>query len=192
LRILHAAFEAFMAQGYSRTSMLTIATRARVSKRDLYAHFADKAAILAACIETRAREMRSPLELPPPETGAALEATLKRFGMTALRAGTLPTSTAVFRLAIEDPNPEIASVLDSVARETNRAALAAFIANAQRRKLLRPGDARVMAGQFLSLLWGDVQMRLLLRISPPPDERESEHRAGEATRILLQLYSTGA
>ena len=37
-RILEAAFAAFMKNGYATTSTLEIATRARVSKRDLYAH----------------------------------------------------------------------------------------------------------------------------------------------------------
>jgi hypothetical protein len=36
-RILEAAFAAFMKSGYATTSTLEIATRARVSKRELYA-----------------------------------------------------------------------------------------------------------------------------------------------------------
>jgi len=36
-RILDAAFAAFMKSGYATASMLEIATRARVSKRELYA-----------------------------------------------------------------------------------------------------------------------------------------------------------
>jgi len=115
-----------MHDGYAKTSMLAIATRARVSKRDLYANFADKAAILATCIEGRARRMHLPLELPPPRTAAALKETLERFGKVFLREGTLPSSIAVFRLAIAEPDPEIAAVLDAAAREANRAALNEF------------------------------------------------------------------
>ena len=37
-------------RGYAGTSTLAIATRARVSKRDIYAVFADKRAILAVGI----------------------------------------------------------------------------------------------------------------------------------------------
>ncbi len=191
-RILHAAFDAFMTVGYAKTSMLAIATRARVSKRDLYANFADKAAILAACIEGRARDMRQPLALPPPQTVASLRETLERFGTTALSEGTLPTSIAAFRFAIAEPDTDAAAVLDKAARETNRAALDDFLLGAQQRKLLGPGDPRVMAGQFLSLLWGDLMMRLLLRVGPPRDEREIARRAREATRILLLLHGTGA
>ncbi|HUK58287.1 MAG TPA: TetR/AcrR family transcriptional regulator [Stellaceae bacterium] len=191
-RILYAAFESFMEVGYAKTSMLAIATRARVSKRDLYANFADKGAILAACIEGRARDMRAPLELPPPQTEAALAATLERFGKSSLGMGTLATSVAAFRLAIAEPDTDAAAVLDRSARVSNRAVLDEFFASAQKNGLLGPGDPRVMAGRFLTLLWGDVMMRLLLRIAPAPDEREIERRAREATRILLALHGPGA
>jgi AcrR family transcriptional regulator len=190
-RILYAAFDAFVRDGYAKTSMLAIATRARVSKRDLYANFSDKGAILAACIEGRAREMRQPLELAPPQTVAALRETLERFGTTALHAGTLPSTVAAFRLAIAEPDTDAAAVLDAAAREANRAALENFLAEARRRSLLGPGDPRVMAGQFLSLLWGDLLMRLLLRAGPAPATSEIERRAREATRILLLLHGTG-
>src|SRR5262249_83861 len=49
-RILEAAFNLFSESGFSPTSMLNIVTRARVSKRDLYALFRNKHAVLAACI----------------------------------------------------------------------------------------------------------------------------------------------
>jgi AcrR family transcriptional regulator len=46
-RVLKAAFSHFVEQGFSSTSMLDIVTRARVSKRDLYALFNNKHAVLA-------------------------------------------------------------------------------------------------------------------------------------------------
>jgi len=52
-RILHAAFGAFVKNGYAAASMLAIATEARVSKRDLYALVGNKQAMLVACIRCR-------------------------------------------------------------------------------------------------------------------------------------------
>src|ERR1700704_3538696 len=49
-RILDAASAAFMKSGYARTSTLEIATRARVSKRELYALVGNKREMLIACI----------------------------------------------------------------------------------------------------------------------------------------------
>src|SRR5262252_6977570 len=49
-RILDAAFAAFMKNGYAATSTLEIATRARVSKRELYTEVGNKQEMLIACI----------------------------------------------------------------------------------------------------------------------------------------------
>jgi AcrR family transcriptional regulator len=65
-RVLKAAFTLFREQGFSGTSMLDIVTRARVSKRDLYALFNNKHAVLAACISERAQQMRRPLDPTTP------------------------------------------------------------------------------------------------------------------------------
>ncbi len=66
-RIIGAAFGTFMAKGYAGTSMLEIATRAKISKRDLYAAFPSKQAVLLACITSRASRMRLPPDLPAPD-----------------------------------------------------------------------------------------------------------------------------
>src|SRR5215469_9231086 len=49
-RILEAAFAAFMKSGYATASTLEISTRARVSKRELYALVGNKQEMLIACI----------------------------------------------------------------------------------------------------------------------------------------------
>jgi AcrR family transcriptional regulator len=73
-RILKAAFSLFSESGFSDTSMLDIVTRARLSKRDLYALFPNKHAVLAACIHERADRMRRPLDTAAtvPQTRGAL------------------------------------------------------------------------------------------------------------------------
>jgi AcrR family transcriptional regulator len=56
-RALDAAFSLFRENGFSSTSMLDIVTRARISKRDLYALFDNKHAVLAACISEHTEQM---------------------------------------------------------------------------------------------------------------------------------------
>jgi AcrR family transcriptional regulator len=65
-RILEAAFAAFMENGYGATSTLEIATRARVSKRELYALVGNKLQMLIACITERAGRLQVPADLPVP------------------------------------------------------------------------------------------------------------------------------
>ena len=103
-RVLKAAFTLFPQQGFSSTSMLDIATRARVSKRDLYALFNNKHAVSAACISERAQRMRWPLDTTTPvaQTGDALAALLIEFGVSILKTVCHPEVLAVFRLAIAE------------------------------------------------------------------------------------------
>ena len=56
-RILEAAFSAFTERGFAETSTLEIATRARASKRELYALFGSKQDMLVACISERAKRL---------------------------------------------------------------------------------------------------------------------------------------
>src|SRR5208337_2997299 len=154
-RILRAAFDAFMQLGYAGASTLDIARRARVSKRDLYAQFGSKQAMLAACIASRAERMRTPLHLPVPRTRAALTATLVAFGKQLLREISCPEVVATYRLAIVEAEraPEVARTLDELGRAGTQAALSELLAGVQSAGLLGAGRPHEMAGTFLSLLW---------------------------------------
>jgi AcrR family transcriptional regulator len=193
-RVLGAAFAVFRQRGFSDATTLEIATRAQVSKRDLYALFGSKHAMLAACIKERASRMRQPLELTAPIPGSreAVAATLVELGTAILRVVCHPDVLTVHRLAIaeSDRAPAIARTLDSSGREANHAALAAWLARAQMQSLIGAGDPAAMAAHFLALLWGGLLTQLLLRVrdAPTPDEMESRARA--ATEATLTLYAT--
>jgi AcrR family transcriptional regulator len=189
-RILSAAFSAFMERGYAGTSTLDIATRAKVSKRELYALFDDKHAMLAACIAERAKRMRQPLQLPPARDRVALAATLNGFGIAILKGVCDPKVLAVYRLAIgeSDRSPEVARLLDQAGREANRAALIEFLAVAQANRLFGAVEPETMAARFFALMWGDLLVRLLLRVANAPKSTEIEQRVRAATEILMVLY----
>src|SRR6201990_2097433 len=101
-RILEAAFTAFMKSGYATTSTLEIATRARVSKRELYALVGNKQEMLIACIGERAKRFSVPANLPVLRDRQTLEQVLASFGTTFVREVTDPAVIAVFRLAIAE------------------------------------------------------------------------------------------
>src|SRR6516164_3781721 len=79
-RILEAAFRAFMKSGYATTSTLQIATRARVSKRELYALVGNKQEMLIACISERATRLEVPTDLPVLRDRETLARVLTSFG----------------------------------------------------------------------------------------------------------------
>src|SRR5207253_475881 len=101
-RILEAAFSAFMERGFAETSTLEIATRARASKRELYAEFGSKQDMLLACIRQRAERLKLPVDLPEISDRATLERALVTFGTQLLYEVSDPAVVAVFRLAISE------------------------------------------------------------------------------------------
>ena len=188
-RIMRAAFQAFTEKGYAGTSTLEIATRAKISKRDLYANFPNKRAILLACIASRAARMQLPPDLPPPRSRDMLVSILTRFGATVVREVCQPEVIAMFRLAISEAerSPEIAETLNA-SRSVNRNTLAELLAEAQAAGILRDGDPRQMMERFFALLWGDLMVGRLLGVMAPPRPAEIDRRAHEATEALLELH----
>lgn len=192
-RILDAAFAAFMKSGYAAASTLEIATRARVSKRELYALVGNKQEMLSACIQARARRLQAPADLPVPHDRDTLAQVLVSFGTQLVREISDPAVIAVFRLAIAEAihSPEVARTLDTIGRETSRAALRTIMTQAQASRLLdgRPND---LANEFSRLLYGDLMINLLLGVTAPPTSREIARRAREATAAFLQLHPPAA
>jgi AcrR family transcriptional regulator len=188
-RILHAAFAAFMKSGYATTSTLEIATRARVSKRELYALVGNKQEMLIACISERAKRLDMPADLPVLRDRETLVQVLASFGTKLVREVSDPTVIAVFRLAIAEvvQAPEVARALDSIGRETRRAALRKIMARAQASGLLtgRPAE---LAEQFAGLLWRDLMVSLLLGVAERPNPRKIAERARDAAAAFLQLH----
>jgi len=188
-RILEAAFAAFMKSGYAMASTLEIATRARVSKRELYALVGNKQEMLIACISERAKRLDVPAELPVLRDRETLAEVLASFGAKLVREISDPTVIGVFRLAIAEAvqAPEVARVLDSVGRETSRAALRKIMARAQGAGLLT-GRPVELAEQFAGLLWGYLMVSLLLGVAERPNPREIAGRARDAATAFLQLH----
>jgi AcrR family transcriptional regulator len=192
-RILDAAFAAFMENGFAETSTLEIATRARVSKRELYALVGSKQEMLAACIAERATRLQMSSGLPEPLDRETLSRALAAFGAQQLREVSDPTVIAVFRLAISEAvrAPEVARALNTIGVETSRTALREIMTRARSAGLLG-GDPAEMAEQFSGLLWGNLMIRLLLRVAERPGPREIARRAEAATAAVLQLHSPQA
>jgi AcrR family transcriptional regulator len=188
-RILKAAFAVFMKNGYAMTSMLDIAMRARVSKRELYALVGNKQQMLIACISERAKRLDVPADLPVLRDRETLEQVLASFGTKLVREVSDPTVIGVFRLAIAEAihAPEVAHAVNSIGREARRAALAKIMAEAQASGLLK-GRSAELAEQFFGLLWRDLMVSLLLGVAARPTPREIAGRARGATVAFLQLH----
>ena len=190
-RVLAAAWDLFREHGFSSTSMLDIVTRARVSKRDLYALFKNKHALLAACIGERTQQMRLPLDpaVPMPGTRRALAALLVELGVSILKTVCLPEVLTVFRLAIAESK----APLGSLAHSTTAAGELTKGAHGIDRKSSSPRVSRLRGSgtdcgrPLFAVLLADLQIRLLLRVRQAPTKREIDARARTATETLTAL-----
>jgi hypothetical protein len=79
-------------------------------------------------------------------------------------------------------------ILENDGREPNRRALIDVMAKARAAGLLGDGDPEAIAGQFFSLLTGDLMTRLLLGVAPRPGPKEIAKRAQAATEAVLALH----
>jgi AcrR family transcriptional regulator len=188
-RILQAAMAAFRENGYAATSTLEIATRARVSKRELYALVGNKQEMLIAAISARAERLDVPATYPEADSRESLMQALASFGTNLVREVSNPTVIAVFRLAIAEAvqAPEVARALHTIGRETSRAALRTILARARAAGLLA-GRPAALAEQFTGLLWGNLMVSLLLGVTERPNDREIARRASDAAAAFLQLH----
>jgi AcrR family transcriptional regulator len=188
-RILQAAFAVFMERGYAMASTLEIATRARVSKRELYALVGNKQEMLMAGITRRAERLALSAEVPDVRDRETLGHVLASFGAKLVSEVTDPIVVAVFRLAIAEAvqAPEVARALNSIGREGSRGVLRSMMAKAQASGLLTGRPAN-LAEQFVGLLWGDLMISLLLGVAERPIPREIARRAREAAAAFLQLH----
>ena len=189
-RILSAAFATFKQHGFARASTLEIATRARVSKRELYALFGSKQQMLVACISERARRMRLPADWPALRDRQDLATALTEFGAVLLHEISDPDVIAVFRLAIAeaDRSPEVARALDSYGRQASCAALREMLEQARSAGLLDDGDSSPRVAQFMALLLDDLVMSLALGLAARPAVAQIRQQARDATDAFLRLH----
>jgi len=189
-RIVAATFAVLMEKGYAGASTLEIARRARVSKRELYALFGSKSGILETLVSATASRMRLPLTAANPVGRESLRSALIEYGILALAELTSPHVVAIHRLAIAEAgrSSELGKILEQSGREPNRRALVALMTRARNGGLLT-GQPNQMAGQFFSLLSGDVLTRLMLGAIRPPRAAEIKQRAEAAADVILRAYA---
>jgi AcrR family transcriptional regulator len=189
-RILEAAFAAFTELGFAAARTLDIATRARVSKRELYALFGSKQQILVACISERARRrMRLPAHRPAPRDGQTLAARLAEFGAVLLSEVSESQVVALYRLAVSEAerSPEVGRALELYGRGAAEAALREILNGAHSAGLLANADIETLVSRFMSLLLNDLPLSLALGLRERPGRQEIERRAAEAARMVLEL-----
>jgi AcrR family transcriptional regulator len=175
-RILLAATDLFLAEGYGSTTIEAVAARAGVSKRTLYDRFDDKAVLFAAVVHRIIDEIRPPPEVPLIE-GAALPAILRRLAGFMLHAALSPQAIALHRL-VSAESARFPELVRAVASDGSTREGITLISELLARKLgrskLSAPDRAFAAQQFIYMVVTLPQRRSMGFGTPmTPDELES-------------------
>jgi AcrR family transcriptional regulator len=162
-RILEAATELFLTQGYGATSIEAVASRSGVSKRTFYHRFDDKAALFAAVVHRIIEQIRPPASVPLLE-GVTLQEILQRLGGLILHAALTPRALALHRL-VTGESQRFPNLIRAVHEEGWAQEAATLIGDLLARLLPDPNMAvthrSFAATQFLHLVVGQPQRRLM-------------------------------
>jgi TetR/AcrR family transcriptional repressor of mexJK operon len=188
-RILKAATDLFLNEGYSGTNLQQVASAAGVTKPTVYSHFKSKEGLLqavtAASAETRMAELS--LVLRPSEDPRA---DLVRFGDLLLSKVLSDEARLWDRLAAAESleHPEVGEAFFRAGPELVLNRLRLYLQQQQRAGLLDVPHPQRAAEQFVGMLLG---MDLLRSQVGQPVLRPSQRRQRccEAVDVFLSAYS---
>jgi TetR/AcrR family transcriptional repressor of mexJK operon len=188
--ILAAAQRMFLASGFGAASMDAIAREAGASKATLYAYFSSKEELFGAVVARESERFAQGLasgELDAGDVRASLTAIAERF----LRLLLAPEMIAINRIIIGEVArfPALAEVFWRAGPERVRIQLEGFLGRAARAGTLDIADTRLAAGQFASLVRGEIHLQRLLGLGKS-DERELVAAARNAVATFLRAFGT--
>ena len=186
--ILAAAQRTFLASGFGAASMDAIAREAGASKATVYAYFAGKEELFGAVVareSERYAEGFTAGELDPGDVEGSLRVIAERF----LRLLLSPDVIAINRIIIGEVArfPVLAEVFWQAGPERVRVQLESFLNRAAEVGALEFADLRLAAGQFASLVRGEIHLRALLGLGLT-DEAVLSAAAGSAVATFVRAF----
>lgn len=186
-----AAIELLIEAGYDGLSVLSVARRARASNETLYRWYGDKTGLFSALVARNAAMIRDSLEKSVTLSTSPV-AVLRSFGPHLLMVLTGPAAIALNRAAAADATGDLGRALASAGREAVLPVLRSLIGAAQSAGFLADMDLDDSVDLYVSLLIGDLQIRLVTRARAPISDSEIRFRAEKAwARLELLSGSKG-
>jgi AcrR family transcriptional regulator len=183
---LDAAEAMFLANGYHRTTMATIARSASMSKKTIYQVFGSKEDLMDAVLTRRLATLTRPLDAADDDRPPAqvLTALLLQFASFVLA----PDEIAFVRLLIADaiPGDELTQLLSRKHFMIGRTTLAQWLARQAELGMLCGETPEAAAEMLVGMVLGDLHSRLLLRLESMPSETALEQRVARAVSLFLR------
>lgn len=187
-QVLDAAVQEFLANGFDKTSMDAVATRAGVSKTTVYAHFSDKFALFKAVVDRSSRslavqmdETRLRVEEHPRDRIAALL-------LTVLEATTAPEFLAFLRVMVSESarRPDLTYATDPGEMVDVVGLIASTLEEEAEQNGYELSDSRMFATLLLRIAVSSPQLDSLLFSQFRPDRALLDAHAHWITMIFLQ------
>jgi AcrR family transcriptional regulator len=188
-RILDAASDVFLESGFEQTSTAEIARRARISKRELYSHFAEKRALLAAVITELQTSMQSRMDVRWSST-EDMETVLRKSAaaihgfILSERFGKLVRIVA----AESYHDPAVATQFFELGPLAGRKATARFLKAKMEEGKLRKADPIKAADDFLDLVVGAQLMTAVILGQAGPAAKKRDH-IHHSVAVFLMIYA---
>lgn len=184
-----AAMELLEEAGFDNLSMLAVAKRAKASNETLYRWYGDKRGLYKSLVMRNANHIRRYLETSLADATSPCEA-LKAFAPHLLEALTSPAAIALNRAAAADGSGELGSVLSDAGRDAVVPVLRQLIEAARQDGFLTGFQTDAAADLYLSLVLGDLQIRIVTRALPRFSEADIYVRAAQAWSFLELLSNS--
>lgn len=180
-RLLDAAFELFLAQGFAGTSCEAVARLAGAGKASLYARFANKDQLFEAVIRRHSATLP---QLEPVPSGLPLAERLRLAGQDMLEHASRPETLAMMRLVIAtaDRFPAVAAEATRIGWEAGRLRVRQAIEAGPD----QPDDIDYLLEAFIDLVFAPHQLRALLGDDPQLLQAQTADRIEKAIRLLVR------
>lgn len=188
-RIIQAAAELFLNQGYERTSMDQVAERAGVSKQTVYSHFGSKQTLFVASVENRciANELFPTFYEQDLSPKVALLKLAREFTGMLLDND----SAKLLRLCVAtaDKHAEVSDLFFSTGPERLCQLLTDYLTSLHEKALLNIENPRFAAQQFLYMINGEAIFRKNLGLDSNWSDQELDNYLVSCVQFFLNGYA---
>jgi TetR/AcrR family transcriptional repressor of mexJK operon len=186
-RVLDAAVQVFLANGFDQTSMDAIAARAGVSKTTVYAHYADKFALFRAVVERSGQSLAVQMDETRLREGQDPQARLTQLVLIVLEGTTAPEFLAFLRVMVSESarHPDLKSWTAAAELIDVIGLIASTLEDEASQRGYELSDPRMFATLLLRMAVSGPQLDCLLFAEFRPDHALLEAHARWITTIFL-------
>lgn len=187
--ILAAASESFAKEGFHATTMDGVASRANVSKRTVYNHFASKDDLFDALVDGLWQQM-APATSHLPPANLSLETRLKKLALSRVEILISAEVIGLFRIVFAESvrSPALVRAYFGYQQRTDFLGMRTILSEEVKRGRVKDCKQDVAAAQFWGLVLGPTFWPMALGLRTAPDATELELTLEESVKTFLARY----